>query len=134
LGGTCTFSRPRQLYFAAEALSWGGQPEATRAERLALDALDAYAAAPDQERSFGHEANTRAALSIARVFQDEINGAAEALVPVLELLSAQRTHGIVIGVERVRTALSAIEDPGRDVIALAGAIEAFTVERLTQPR
>ncbi|MGH3904902.1 MAG: hypothetical protein ACRDTE_12035 [Pseudonocardiaceae bacterium] len=33
LGGTCTFSRPRQLYFAAEALSWGGQPEATRAER-----------------------------------------------------------------------------------------------------
>jgi hypothetical protein len=65
LGGTCTFSRPRQLYFAAEALSWGSQPEATRAERLALDALDAYAAAPAQDRSFGHEANTRIALADA---------------------------------------------------------------------
>jgi hypothetical protein len=38
LGGMCTFTRPRQLYFAAEALSWGGEPEATRAEHLALEA------------------------------------------------------------------------------------------------
>ena len=36
--------------------------------------------------------------------------------------------------KRVRTALSTINSPGRDAIALAGAIEAFTVERLTQPR
>ncbi len=134
LGGICIFSRPRQLYFAAEALSWGGQPEATRAERLALEALDAYAAAPAQDRSFGHEANTRAALAVARVFQGEVDGAAEALASVLELLPAQRNHGIVIGVERVRTALSAITDPGRDAIELAGAIEAFTAGRLTQPR
>ncbi len=104
----------------------------TRAERLALEALDAYAAAPAQDRSFGHEANTRAALAVARVFQGEVDGAAEALASVLELLPAQRNHGIVIGVERVRTALSAITDPGQDAIELAGAIEAFTAERLTQ--
>jgi hypothetical protein len=134
LGGICTFSRPRQLYFAADTLSWGGQAEATRAERLALETLDAYAAAPAQDRSFGHEAGTRSALAVACVFQGEIDGAAEALAPVLDLPSAQRGHGIVISVERVRTALSTINGPGRDAIALAGAIEAFTVERLTQPR
>lgn len=131
LGGMCTFSPPRQLYFAAEALTWGGQTEATRAEQFALDALNAFAAAPVQDRSFGHEANTRVALAIARVFQDEIDGAAEVLVPVLELLPAQRTHGIVLGVERVRTALSGSKNPGRDAIELAGAIEVFTAERLT---
>ncbi|MGH3865668.1 MAG: hypothetical protein ACRDQ4_05920 [Pseudonocardiaceae bacterium] len=134
LGGMCTFSRPRQLYFAAEALSWGGQPEATRAERLALDALDTYATAPAQDRSVGHEAGTRSALAIARVFHGEVDGAAEALVPVLELPSPQRCHGIVTAVERVRTALSALQDPGRDAIELAGAIEAFTSQRLTRAR
>ncbi|MBV9010862.1 MAG: hypothetical protein JO272_02220 [Pseudonocardiales bacterium] len=63
LGGICTFSRPRQLYFAAETLCWGGQPEATRAEGLALEALDAYTAAP----AFGDEARPRSTLAIARV-------------------------------------------------------------------
>ena len=134
LGGICTFSRPRQLYFAAEALSWGGPPEATRAERLALDALDAYAAAPAQDRSFGHEANTRIALATARISLGEVDGAAEALAPVLELPSAQRTHGIVTAVERMRTTLSALQNPGRDAIELAGAVEAFTSQRLSPAR
>jgi transposase len=68
------------------------------------------------------------------VAQGEVDGAAEALGPVLALPPAQRDHTIVTSVERVRTALSAITDSGRDAIALAGAIEAFTAERLTQPR
>ncbi len=134
LGGMCTFSQPRQLYFAAEALSWGGQPEATRAERLALDTLDAYAAAPVQDRSYGHEAGTRIALATARISHGEVDGAAEALAPVLELPSAQRIHSIVTAMERVRTTLSALQDPGRDAIELAGAIEAFTSQRLTRAR
>ncbi|MGH3865305.1 MAG: hypothetical protein ACRDQ4_04040 [Pseudonocardiaceae bacterium] len=134
LGGMCTFSRPRQLYFAAEALSWGGAPEATNAERLALETLDAYAAAPAQDRSFGHEANTRIALAIARVSNGQVDGAAQALTPVLELPPAQRTHGIVTGIERVRTTLSTLHDPGRDTIELAGAIEAFTSQRLARTR
>ncbi|MGH3802733.1 MAG: hypothetical protein ACRDTD_21930, partial [Pseudonocardiaceae bacterium] len=132
LGGMCTFTHPRQLFFAAEALSWGGQPEATRAERLALEALDAYATAPAQDRSFGHEASSRSTLAIARVFRGEVDGATDALVPVLKLPPAQRTHGVVNTVERVRTALSALQDPGRDAIELAGAIEAFTSQRLTR--
>jgi hypothetical protein len=132
LGGICTFTRPRQLCFATEALSWGGQPEATRTERLALDTLDAYAAAPAHARSYSHEAGARIDLTIARVLRGEVDGAAEALTPMLELPPAQRIHSMVTEVERVRTALSAIKDPGRDATELAGAIEAFTSQRLTR--
>ncbi len=132
LGGVCTFSRPRQLYYAADALAWGGEAEANHTERLALEALDAYAGAPDQDRSFGDEAGTSSALAVARVIRREIDGAAEALAPVLELPPPKRIHGIVTSVEHVRTALWAVEDPGRDVAELAGAIEGFTSERLAR--
>jgi hypothetical protein len=40
----------------------------------------------------------------------------------------------VTAMERVRTTLSALQDPGRDAIELAGAIDAFTSQRLTRPR
>jgi hypothetical protein len=133
LGGICNFNRPPQLHYAAEALSWGGAPEAGHAERFALEALNAYAAAP-QGSSIRNEANTRGALAVARVARGEVDGATEALVPVLELPPTQRIHTIVTSVGRVRTALQTLKDPGRDAIELAGAIEAFTAERLTQPR
>ena len=133
LGGLCTFSRPRQLYYAADALSWGGQAEADRTEQLASDALDAYAGAPAEDRAFGGVAGTRSALAVARVFRGEIDGAAEALAPVLELPVAQRIHGIVTSVEHVRTALRSVDNPGRKVTELAGAIEGWTAERLTLP-
>ncbi|MGH3798910.1 MAG: hypothetical protein ACRDTD_02035 [Pseudonocardiaceae bacterium] len=64
----------------------------------------------------------------------EVDGATEALVPVLELPPAQRTHTIVPSVQRVRTALQTLKDPGRDAIELAGAIEGWTAERLTLPQ
>lgn len=134
LGGVCTFSRPRQLYYAADALAWGGETEANHAERLALEALDAYAGAPDQDRSFGDEAGTSSALAVARVLQREIDGAANALAPVLELPPSKRIHGIVTSVEHVRTTLRAVENPGREVAEMAGAIEGFTSERLALQR
>ncbi|MGH3831858.1 MAG: hypothetical protein ACRDRS_15665 [Pseudonocardiaceae bacterium] len=132
LGGMCTFTRPRQLCFAAEALSWGGAPEATRAERLALDTLDAYDAAPAHDRSYSHEAGARISLATARISHGEVDGAAEALTPVLELPPTKRIHSMVTEVERVRATLTTRQDPGRDAIELAGAIEAFTSERLTR--
>lgn len=132
LGGVCTFSRPRQLYYSATTSSWGGKAEANHTERLALDALDAYATAPIQDHDFAAEAGTRSALALARIGQGQVDGAAEALQPVLELPPSQRIHKIVTAVERVRTALSAIKNPGRDAIELAGDIEAWTTERLTQ--
>ena len=134
LGGVCSFNRPRQLYYAAAAFSWGGTAEANHTERLALDALDAYTTAPTQDHDFAAEAGTRSALALARVGQGHVDGAAEALRPVLDLPPSQRIHKIVTAVERVRTALSALQDPGRDAIELAGAIEGWTIQRLTRPQ
>jgi hypothetical protein len=131
LGGLYTFS---QLYFAADALAWGGEAEASHTEWLALEALDAYAGAPNQDRAFGDEAGTRSALAVERVSRHEIDGAAEALAPALELPPPKRIHGIVTSVEHVRTALATVEDPGREVAELAGAIEGFTSERLARQR
>jgi hypothetical protein len=130
LGGLCNFLRPAQLGYAAEALSWGGAPEAGEAERFALEALATYPAAI-QGGSFRNEAHARCVLAVARVAQAEVEGAAEALAPVLALPPAQRDHTILTSIERVHTALSAITDLRRDAIALAGALEAFAVERLT---
>ncbi|MGH3886905.1 MAG: hypothetical protein ACRDSZ_10110 [Pseudonocardiaceae bacterium] len=132
LGGLCNFIRPNQLNYAAEALSWGGAPEASHAERFALESLETYPAAI-QGGSFRNEATARCALAVARVSRREVDGAAEALASVLALPAAQRDHTIVTAVERVCTALSSIKDPGRDIVDLASAIEAFTAERLALP-
>ncbi len=53
---------------------------------------------------------------------------------MLELPPPKRIHGIVTSVEHVRAALRAGEDPGRDAVELAGAIEGFTCERLALQR
>jgi hypothetical protein len=134
LGGICAFSQPRQLAYAAASFSWGGEAEANHTERLALNTLDAYAAAPAQDRNFADQPTSRSVLALARVYQCQIDGALEALAPVLDLPPAQRIHGIVTVVERVRTALGTTEDPGRDAIELAGAIEGWSAARLTQAR
>jgi hypothetical protein len=132
LGGLCNFIRPNQLNYAAEALSWGGVVEAGHAERFALESLNTYPTAI-QGGSFRNESTARCALAVARVTRGEVDGAADALGPVLALPATQRDHTIVTAVERVRTALSVVKDPGRDIIDLAGAIEAFTSERLALP-
>src|SRR5262249_4877951 len=112
LGGLCTFSRPRQLGYTAAAFSWGGAADANEAERLALETLNAYATAPSQDRAFADEPVARGVLALARISQGQVDGAVEALAPVLALPSSQRIHQIVTSVERVRTALSTIKDPG----------------------
>ena len=133
LGGLCTFSRPRQLYYAADALAWGGRPEAPHTERVAIEALNAYEVAPAAERAFGDEAGTRCDLAVARVFVGEIDGATEAVRPVLELPPAQRIHGIVSSTEHVLRALLRVESPGPGVADLRGAVENFAATRLALP-
>lgn len=50
-----------------------------------MEALAAYDEAPAAERAFGDEAGTRCDLAVARVFSGEIDGATEAIAPVLAL-------------------------------------------------
>lgn len=136
LGGLCTFNRPRQLYYGADAMAWGGLAEANHTERLAADAIDAYEHAPAIDRSFGDESGTRCAMAIARVLRGEAEGAAEVLAPVLELPPSQRIRGIVVSVENVRATLRDIEPTTRGHAAdqLDEQIEAFSTNRLALPQ
>ena len=119
----------RQLYYAADALAWAGAAEAEHTERLALEALADYETAPTSDRAFGDQAGTRCALAVARIERGEIDGAAEAIAPVLDLPPAQRIHGIVASVEHVQRALSRAE-AGQAGNELADRMHAFATDRL----
>lgn len=134
LGGLCTFTLPRQLYYAAETLARGPGSDADAAERQALDALQAYEQAPARDRAFGDEAGARAALAVSRIHGQDVEGAREALDPVLALPVERRIHGIVTSVEHVLTTLYGLDRPDRHAAELAGAIEGFVVERLALSR
>lgn len=132
LGGLCTFNRPRQLYYAADALAWVDS-ETAQTERLAVEALDAYAVAEAQDRAFGDEAGARCALARARIRSGVLDGAVEAMAPVLDLPPAQRIHGVVVSVNHVDTALREINQPNRTSSDLVEALHTFSSHRLTLP-
>ena len=92
-GGILTFTRPRQLYYAADALVWLPS-EAVDAETAADVALNAYEEAPSAIRSFSDEAGTRTDLALGRLAHGELEGAVEALGPVFDLPAERRINGI----------------------------------------
>ncbi|WP_433259693.1 hypothetical protein ACQPYK_48895 (plasmid) [Streptosporangium sp. CA-135522] len=106
LGGIMTFPRARQLYYAADARVWlpGDEQEA---DRVASEAITAYNQAGPEERSYSDEAGARADQALARANMGDLDGAAEALAPVLELPVGQRIGGVVASAMRVHAALRA---------------------------
>jgi hypothetical protein len=104
LGGLCSFSVPRQLYYAADALAWLPS-EADATALYATQAIEAYSDHEHPDWAFGDQAGSRTDLAIARVVQGEIEGAAESLAPVLDLPVPQRINGVMHSVRRVRDAL-----------------------------
>jgi hypothetical protein len=104
LGGLATFSRSRQLYYAADALAWL-PTEAESAERYATQAVDAYADQSSQDYAFGDQAGSHSDLAIARVSRGELEGALEAMAPVLALPSDMRIGGIIKSAQHVHAAL-----------------------------
>lgn len=104
LGGICTFNQPRTLYYAADALAW--LPDlAPLAQRYSADAVAAYADPNDPAWAFGDQAGSHTNLAIARITSGDLDGAADALRPVLDLPAAQRINGIRHSVQRVQRAL-----------------------------
>ncbi|WP_286988343.1 hypothetical protein [Thermomonospora sp. CIF 1] len=126
LGGIMSFPLPRQLYYAADARIWLPGADA-EAERAAGEAIAAYESAPPAERSFSDEAGARTDQALARVNTGDLDGAAAALRPVLELPPDRRIGGIVASVMRVHSALGA---PAYRAAKIARdtqqAIEAYT--------
>jgi hypothetical protein len=124
LGGICTFSRARQLYYSADALAWL-PAQAGQAQDYATQAVAAYEDTNSPEWAFGDAAGSRCDLAVVRITLGEIEGAREAIAPVLELPAEQRIRGIISSVQHIHNALRRPELPpaSRD---LQEEIEVFT--------
>jgi tetratricopeptide (TPR) repeat protein len=122
--GIMTFTVPRQLYYAADALAQ--LPDAAEAEQRALAAVTAYRQAAPEEWAFGDQAGAHTDLALARVRAGRLDGLDEALRPVLDLPPEQRIHGVLTSVRQVHAAL---RDPrwldAPETRQIIGEIEAF---------
>jgi hypothetical protein len=124
LGGFCYFPRPRQLYYAAGANALL-PAQSEQAERYAKEALTEYEVAPATERAWSDVLGTHTDLAIARVNGSDLDGASEAIRPVLELPVPQRIHGMVVSVLKVHQAITAIQPDAPLARDLQEEIEAY---------
>ncbi|MFJ2781257.1 hypothetical protein [Kitasatospora sp. NPDC087315] len=125
-GGIMTFPVPRQLYYVAEATVQLGE-DSVLGESRSEAAVAAYRGASEDEWAFGDQAGAQTDLALARIARGEIEGAAEAVRPVLDLPVEQRNFGIVSSAQRVHAALRGDGRRSGDAAAdLREEIEAFT--------
>ncbi|BBH71155.1 hypothetical protein ACTI_78400 [Actinoplanes sp. OR16] len=124
LGGICTFNQPRTLYYAADALAWLPE-EASEAQALAARAVEAYSDRNDPAWAFGDQAGAHTDLAIARIAGRDLEGAAAALAPVLDLVTEQRINGIIHSVQRVHQVITR-SGLGEDAHDMIEQIEDFT--------
>ncbi|WP_199785553.1 hypothetical protein [Streptomyces sp. Tu 6176] len=125
-GGIMTFPVPRQLYYVAEATVHLGEDPAL-GESQSEAAVAAYHSATEDEWAFGDEAGAQTDLALARIARGEIEGATEAVQPVLDLPVEQRNSGITSSAQRVHAALHVDGRRTGGVAAdLREEIEAFT--------
>lgn len=108
LEGLFGFSRAKQSYYAGSSLIWlQGGHDAERAQREALEAIGLWQSGPVEERSLDDERLAHIYLATARVQLDDVEGAADALVPVLSLPVEDQISWIVKRMDRVAGMLSA---------------------------
>ncbi|WP_234330391.1 hypothetical protein [Streptomyces acidiscabies] len=104
LGGNFVFPQVRQAYYTVEAcvlLGSGDEGLVRRAEEAVRDLSD-----PDHSHwAFGDQAGVQSDLALARLYTGDLDGAAEAVKPVLGLPPGQRNAGIIGSVQRVRGVL-----------------------------
>jgi hypothetical protein len=124
MGGLCTFGRNRQLYYAADALAWL-PGEVDTADQYSRQAVDAYTDQSHPEWAFGDAAGSQAAMAISRIASGELDGAADAIAPVLGLPAERRINGVVHSARRVHQALRQ-SGHGDDARELQEEIEMFT--------
>lgn len=121
IGGLFSFPLAKQRYYAAGALVQLPSSGA-RATAEATGALALYESG--EALSYSDEAGAHAELALARVRAGEVDGALEAMRPVLDLAPERRITGIVQSATRVHDAAARL---GSAVSrTLTGEIEAFT--------
>ncbi len=124
LGGICSFGRARQLYYAADALAWL-PGEAAGSERYSTLAVEAYTDQNSPDWAFSDAAGSQAAMALSRIAQHDLEGACDAMAPVLGLPADRRINGIVHSARRVHQALRTSGLAGK-TRSLLDEIESFS--------
>lgn len=123
IGGLMTFTHARARYYYADAYAW--LPGHGDGERIAEQAVEAYANPDAEDWAFGDAAGASCDLAIIRIHNGDIEGARAAVSTVLDLPREQRIGGIIKSVERVGAALATVPaSPIRD--DLRDELEAYT--------
>lgn len=104
IGGLLLFPKAKQHYYAAGTHVFL-DGKATQAAQEASTAIELFESGNPAHRSFSDEAGARAELALSRVHVGELDGAREALAPVLDLSPDRRIGGIVASALRVHGAL-----------------------------
>jgi hypothetical protein len=134
LGGLFTYARAKQLYYSVEAqalLGNGGVQLAAQAE----EAVQGFSDPTAPDWAFGDLAGSQCDLALVRLYSGDVDGAAAAIRPVLNLPASHRNNGIIVSAMRVRNSLTA--GPVRTAVAardLRAEIEAFPASRPALPR
>ncbi|MFD4986469.1 hypothetical protein [Streptomyces sp. NPDC058374] len=134
LGGLLTYPEIKQLYYAVESqvLLGHGDAEITM---QAEEAVRGFSNTTDPAWAFGDQAGAQCNLALVRLYAGDLDGAAAAVRPVLDLAPGLRNNGIVVSAERVRAALAS--GPVRNALVardLRSEIEMYQPPRPALPR
>jgi transcriptional regulator with XRE-family HTH domain len=105
IAGEFAFDEPKLRYY--EALSLLDADDPAQAGPAAADAVRLYQAVPARARSYGCEALARVQLAKAHLMSNEVDGAADALRPVIELDPQRRISSLNQHLETCRELLQA---------------------------
>ncbi|WP_225827087.1 hypothetical protein [Streptomyces naphthomycinicus] len=134
LGGLFFYAPEKQLYYDVESRALLGHGD----DQLAVMAENAVAGFSDPAApnwAFGDLAGVQCDLALVRLYGGDLDGAADAIRPVLNLPASHRNNGIVVSTARVRKALES--GPARTAVTardLRAEIEAFPASGHALPR
>ncbi|MET9735846.1 hypothetical protein ABZZ79_36050 [Streptomyces sp. NPDC006458] len=106
LGGLLTYSTEKQIYYTVEAEALLGHGDASLTSQAEL-AVQGFSNPEDPNWAFGDLAGAQCNHALVLLHSGEVDGAAQAIRPVLDLPSTHRNYGIVVSAQRVRHALMA---------------------------
>ncbi|MFD8228548.1 hypothetical protein ACFV16_30865 [Streptomyces massasporeus] len=104
LGGLLTYSPEKQAYYAVEAEALLGHGNAELSAQAEL-AVQGFSDRENPNWAFGDLAGAQCNQALVLLHSGEVDGAAQAIRPVLELPPGFRNNGIIVSAQRVRRAL-----------------------------
>ncbi len=104
LGGLLTYSPEKQAYYTVESEALLGHGDADLTVQAEL-AVQGFSDRENPNWAFGDLAGAQCNQALVLLYSGEVEGAAHAIRPVLDLPSTYRNNGIVVSTQRVRQAL-----------------------------